>query len=261
MRYLYIITNNINKKSYIGQTKNFKARIRQHINGKKCLISRAINKYGKNNFTFKILAIVEDHIIDETEIKAIKSYNTMTPNGYNVETGGNACKKLNEETKLKLSQLAKGRPSKNKGKRLNLSEEQRQQMRDRNTGKKATDETKKKISYTLKERYAKMTREERQILFNKGKRNNSLKKIVDMCTGIEENNYSIKRRRTKLRNNSSGYIGVSLKKGTTKYASYITYNKKIIHLGYYTTATEAAKAYDAKAKELFGEFANLNFKE
>jgi hypothetical protein len=35
-------------------------------------------------------------------------------------------------------------------------------------------------------------------------------------------------------------------------------NGKIIHIGYFTSEVEAAKAYNEKAIEYYGEFANLN---
>ena len=43
-----------------------------------------------------------------------------------------------------------------------------------------------------------------------------------------------------------------------KWRSRITLNGKTMHLGLFATATEAARAYNEKAKELFGDFANLN---
>ena len=43
------------------------------------------------------------------------------------------------------------------------------------------------------------------------------------------------------------------------YTAQINYNKKRIHLGCFATAEDAARAYDTKSKELFGEFAKLNF--
>lgn len=45
------------------------------------------------------------------------------------------------------------------------------------------------------------------------------------------------------------------------WSARISHEGKNLYLGYYATAEEAAKAYDKAAKELYGEFAQLNFKE
>ena len=60
----------------------------------------------------------------------------------------------------------------------------------------------------------------------------------------------------KSSHNTSGYKGVS--KRNNKWSASIHKDNQKIHLGYFHTAKEAAKAYDTKAKELFGEFANVN---
>lgn len=57
----------------------------------------------------------------------------------------------------------------------------------------------------------------------------------------------------------SGYRGVDL--NGRRYRARITCEGVEHHLGMYLTAREAAEAYDAKARELFGEFAWLNFDE
>lgn len=57
----------------------------------------------------------------------------------------------------------------------------------------------------------------------------------------------------------SKYKGVSWNKRSKKWLAYICLNYKLIHLGYFSDEIEAGKAYDTKAKELFGEFAKLNF--
>jgi len=58
---------------------------------------------------------------------------------------------------------------------------------------------------------------------------------------------------------SSKYSGVYWEKNAKKWRAYIKFNGKLIYLGLFTSEIEAAKTYDAKAKELFGEFANTNF--
>jgi len=62
-------------------------------------------------------------------------------------------------------------------------------------------------------------------------------------------------------NNKSGWKGVGRHKESKKWWSQIKYNGKVIYLGVFTNKIDAAKAYDEKAKELFGEFAYLNFKK
>ena len=47
-----------------------------------------------------------------------------------------------------------------------------------------------------------------------------------------------------MKTNTSGYRGVSWYKKSNKWVSKIHVNTKHIHLGYYTTALEAAKAYE-----------------
>lgn len=56
-----------------------------------------------------------------------------------------------------------------------------------------------------------------------------------------------------------GYKGVT--KSHRKYMARITINYKVRHLGGFKTPEEAARIYDSKAKELFGEHAVLNFNE
>jgi hypothetical protein len=75
--------------------------------------------------------------------------------------------------------------------------------------------------------------------------------------------------RGKQNNNTSGYKGVRyVKKKKNMINEYskpwgaeIMHNQKRVFFGYYKTKEEAARAYDKKAIELFGEFAYLNFPE
>jgi len=62
-------------------------------------------------------------------------------------------------------------------------------------------------------------------------------------------------------NGTSGYKGVCWNKKTKKWQAYIKKNSNQIHLGQFFCLIKAAKAYDQKAIELFGEYANPNFPE
>lgn len=88
---IYIIKNRINNKVYIGQSVNAGERFIGHCKKSSAnsgsLISKAIQKYGANNFWYEILdEKVSDY--NEREIYWIKKYNSVVPNGYNIQLGG-----------------------------------------------------------------------------------------------------------------------------------------------------------------------------
>ena len=61
---------------------------------------------------------------------------------------------------------------------------------------------------------------------------------------------------------TSQYRGVSLnKRYKNPWIAQIQIDNRNIHLGRFSTEKEAAKAYDKKATELYGELASLNFSE
>jgi hypothetical protein len=60
------------------------------------------------------------------------------------------------------------------------------------------------------------------------------------------------------RGKTSCYKGVFKCRQSGRYRACLTYNWKKIWLGTFVTEEEAARAYNAKATELFGEFACLN---
>lgn len=61
-----------------------------------------------------------------------------------------------------------------------------------------------------------------------------------------------------LRNNKTGYRGVSFNNRSQKFHAQIKINGKQTYLGRYDDPKEAARVYNQAAKEHFGDFAYLN---
>jgi hypothetical protein len=165
---IYKLTNKITGKQYIGQTvKSMAQRWRIHCSPTSgcTYLSHAINKYGQENF---LIEIVEHcNSLDELNKKEqdyIKLFNTLSPNGYNLTTGGENClasqetkdkqsaahtgslnaffgKKHTKESRDKLSKALKGRE---------ISLEARRKMSITNTGKKRTKEARANMSKAQK---------------------------------------------------------------------------------------------------------------
>ena len=62
----------------------------------------------------------------------------------------------------------------------------------------------------------------------------------------------------KRNGTSSKYKGVYKHTHANKWQAQLTFNQQLFYLGIFNSEVEAAKAYNEKAKELFGDYAKLN---
>ena len=87
--YIYLITNKINGKQYVGQTaRDIWTRFEEHCqNTHESAIGNAIQKYGYNNFILQEIESVDLEELDAREIFWINYYKTYE-NGYNQNRGG-----------------------------------------------------------------------------------------------------------------------------------------------------------------------------
>lgn len=82
---------------------------------------------------------------------------------------------------------------------------------------------------------------------------NNQKYNMRNCTYSQNNQNRMNRNSEKF-----GYQGVT-RRGSNKFYAYIRYKTKLAHLGVYSTAEQAAEAYNKKAVELYKESARLNY--
>jgi group I intron endonuclease len=110
--YIYLITNLINSKVYVGQTKRPKNRRWQHWSeGRKPdsrnHLYRSMYEHGVENFRFEIIEECSMDNVNERERYWISHYRSCDPAvGYNKESGGNLGKSriLSEEEKIRIYQ-------------------------------------------------------------------------------------------------------------------------------------------------------------
>ena len=140
--YIYITTNLINNKKYIGQRRFISPKIEDMISdpylGSGRDFKKAVIKYGSNNFKKEILDVCNSK--DELDIKEkywIEKYNAVKDRDfYNLTeggTGGDTFSGLSEEDKIHCRQLNKIH---NSGR--TLSEEQKLNISQSLTGKQKT---------------------------------------------------------------------------------------------------------------------------
>lgn len=185
---IYMWTNKLNGKRYIGSAKDLKRRLLNYFsvafisNDLTMPIYRALLKYGYSNFSLTILEVCDLDVVLEREQHYIS---TLNPE-YNVcPTAGSTLGKLHtEESKLKISRTKKnigvGESNSMYGKVH--TEEARKLMREAKLGGNLSDETKVKLSKAATGR--KFT-EEHKANLSASKRNSKKLSVLDLETGIE----------------------------------------------------------------------------
>lgn len=148
---IYMITNLINGKIYIGQSSNLKKRHNSHKfelthnRHYNTHLQHAWNKYGPDNFHYQVIETCSKEELNELERAYITVFNSTDKNyGYNLESGGCSHQTLSEETKEKISKSMKGRifteEHKDRIRQAQLGEKHHQY------GKPLTPEHKRKLS-------------------------------------------------------------------------------------------------------------------
>lgn len=129
---IYKIINLVNAKFYVGSTINMRERFRSHRNGLRAgnhhcrHLQYAWNKYGEDNFLFKLIEIIPDgESLEKAEDVWLTAF-VGKKECYNIGTSSKAAwrgTKRSVETRARISAKCKGLPNKMKG--LKLSEEGR----------------------------------------------------------------------------------------------------------------------------------------
>jgi group I intron endonuclease len=160
---IYLITNTLNGKQYVGQSLGVRKRFSSHRRAARLKLKReafylhnAISKHGEDKFKFEVLLYATDpDYLNLMEQKVIAGFNTMAPNGYNLDSGGGVDRKASEASKAKR----KGKQPWNKG--IPATEEQKRRQSiammgkpSPQKGKPKTAEEKAKQSAVMKGRTA-----------------------------------------------------------------------------------------------------------
>jgi group I intron endonuclease len=145
--YIYKTTNLANGKFYIGLSRK-SVEQSTHYLGSGIALKKAIKKYGKENFKKEILEECNStEMLDEREKYWIFYFNATGKDGYNITSGGY------------------GNTKGMKGKKH--SDETRQKLRNANLGRFVSEETKQKMSNSLKgKEFPPMTNETKQKISN-----------------------------------------------------------------------------------------------
>lgn len=223
---IYLIRNTLNGKVYIGQTtKTLERRWKEHnwSSRYKSPLKAALRKYGATAFTASVLhQAFSRQELDEMEVCAIWSHDsTNRSSGYNLTPGGKS--------------LGKGSQHPSFGREV--SQETRLKISAANKGHETSPEHRRKIGIKSVGR-----------IHNRGRVHKS--SDIKLC---------VESRRINPTYNRTGFKGVAFdEKYQNKYCVRFRHEGKRLYLGRFSTAEEAARAYNIKIRELQGKSAFIN---
>ena len=185
--FIYITTNMINGKKYLGQRK-FYRNWQEYLGSGKSLLY-AIQKYGKENFVRNIVCIcnsLEELNQAEHDISVFLNV-VKSEDWYNLKYGGDSMEGYSPppEVREKISKANKGKPAPNKG--IPMSEETKRKQREAQSGersswygRKHTEETKQKIRNKKIGTQASQETKNKMSQQRQGKNNYDVKPIVQL---------------------------------------------------------------------------------
>ena len=205
LRYeMYLLTFSSGRQ-YIGISKNgAKFRYAKHRNGANngdnVICHKAWRKYGDPDM--QVLAVADEEYIFELEQRAIKSYRTLFPHGYNMTGGGELSPSSARIVAQKISAANKGKP---------VSQATIDAVRKANTGRKHSAETRAKLSAAQKGRICSEETRRKISEAQKGKPRppEGLLKMAEALRGRKQTQETIEKRRLarlNTRNPPESYI-------------------------------------------------------
>ena len=109
---VYLITNTVNGKKYVGQTvQSLRNRWSQHTgaNGGCTALVNAVKKYGKPAFALSEICVCStQEELNEQEALMVHLHQSLYPTGYNLKDGGGAFGKYVPSVKSRMSDFSRG---------------------------------------------------------------------------------------------------------------------------------------------------------
>lgn len=243
---IYKITNLVNQKVYIGQSRCLQNRLNQHRSylknnkHKNLHLQRSYNKYGIENFKFEVIHYV-DHVkeLSKWEEYYINTYQSYLSNyGFNIIRIINEVTIHSEETRLKLSKSNTGKKRKPEDIEKQIQQISKKSRKTNTTGQSNIFYIKKDNAYLVEFR-------ERDNRFNIGQFQNIQFAVLIRDLFFEYTNENREAMKNILKQCKSSYGYFCVTKEDGKYLTRVrNKSQKSMRLKRCETKEEAATSYN-----------------